>query len=100
MHKAPYVFPVIGGRKIEHLQANIEALSVSLTSEQIGYIDGILPFDVGFPSSLVVRSFSFFGRLGYMTDIWAGEIRHLLFPDDDVCNFRSPAVAESNCAHK
>ncbi|KZT21949.1 aryl-alcohol dehydrogenase [Neolentinus lepideus HHB14362 ss-1] len=49
MHKAPYVFPIFGGRKVEHLHANIEALSVSLTKEQINYIDGILPFEIGFP---------------------------------------------------
>jgi aryl-alcohol dehydrogenase-like predicted oxidoreductase len=24
MHKSPYAFPVVGGRKIEHLKANIE----------------------------------------------------------------------------
>lgn len=24
MHKAPYVFAVVGGRKIEHLKANID----------------------------------------------------------------------------
>jgi aryl-alcohol dehydrogenase-like predicted oxidoreductase len=30
MQKAPYVFPVIGGRKIDQLKSNIEALSVEL----------------------------------------------------------------------
>ena len=57
MHKAPYVFPLIGGRKTEHLLANIEALDITLTAEQIKYIDGILPFDKGFPSSALVRFF-------------------------------------------
>lgn len=55
MHKAPYVFPIIGGRKVEHLQANIEALSISLTEEQIKFIDGVVPFDVGFPAKYMVR---------------------------------------------
>ncbi|KAF8529587.1 hypothetical protein BU17DRAFT_60375 [Hysterangium stoloniferum] len=32
INKAPYVFPIISGRKIEHLQANIEALDLTLTS--------------------------------------------------------------------
>jgi len=53
MHKAPYVFPIIGGRKVEHLHDNIEALSISLTTEQMSYLDDILPFDKGFPSSLI-----------------------------------------------
>ncbi|KAF8644326.1 hypothetical protein AX16_008534 [Volvariella volvacea WC 439] len=49
LHKAKYVFPLIGGRKVEHLQANIEALTISLTPEQIQYLESILPFDVGLP---------------------------------------------------
>lgn len=55
MHKAPFIFPIVGGRKVEHLQANIEALSISLSEEQIKFIDGVLPFDKGFPSTLIVR---------------------------------------------
>ncbi|OCB88659.1 Aldo/keto reductase [Sanghuangporus baumii] len=49
MQKTPYVFPIIGGRKVEHLMANIEALKISLSDEQIRYIESILPFDEGFP---------------------------------------------------
>ncbi|KAL5498134.1 AAD14_4 [Sanghuangporus vaninii] len=49
MQKTPYVFPIIGGRKVEHLMANIEALKISLSDEQIKYIESILPFDPGFP---------------------------------------------------
>ncbi|EPQ54739.1 Aldo/keto reductase [Gloeophyllum trabeum ATCC 11539] len=50
MHKAPYVFPIIGGRKIEHLMDNIQALDISLSDEQIAYIESIIPFNPGFPS--------------------------------------------------
>ncbi|KAJ7147856.1 aryl-alcohol dehydrogenase [Mycena crocata] len=53
MHKAPFVYPIIGGRKVEQLMANIEALDITLTAEQIAYIDGILPFDKGFPNNLL-----------------------------------------------
>lgn len=53
MHKAPYVFPIVGGRKVEHLMDNVEALGISLTREQISYLDGILPFDKGFPNTLI-----------------------------------------------
>jgi Aldo/keto reductase family len=55
MHKAPYVFPIIGGRKVEHLQDNIKALSISLTSEQIEFLEGQVSFDPGFPHSIFVR---------------------------------------------
>lgn len=53
MHKAPFVFPIVGGRKVEHLQANIEALSVRLSEKQIQYLNGILPFDKGFPNNVI-----------------------------------------------
>ncbi|KAJ7650996.1 arylalcohol dehydrogenase [Roridomyces roridus] len=49
MQKTPYCFPIVGGRKIEHLDANIEALDVSLSQEQIEYLESVLPFDPGFP---------------------------------------------------
>ncbi|KAI0700083.1 aryl-alcohol dehydrogenase [Cytidiella melzeri] len=49
MHKAPYSFPIIGGRKVEHLLANIEALSIALSDEDIKFIDGLAPFKIGFP---------------------------------------------------
>lgn len=49
MQKTPYVFPIVGGRKIEHLEANIQALSISLTDEQIRKLDNIVPFNPGFP---------------------------------------------------
>jgi len=53
MHKAPYVFPIIGGRKVEHLQANIQALDIALSTDQIKYLDSILPFDKGFPGNII-----------------------------------------------
>ncbi|KAJ7717373.1 aryl-alcohol dehydrogenase [Mycena maculata] len=53
MHKAPFVFPIIGGRKPEQLLANIEALDITLSREQIAYIEGVLPFDRGFPNGLL-----------------------------------------------
>ncbi|CAI6721539.1 ANL_collapsed_G0027630.mRNA.1.CDS.1 [Saccharomyces cerevisiae] len=51
--KAKKVFPLVGGRKIEHLKQNIEALSIKLTPEQIEYLESIVPFDVGFPTNFI-----------------------------------------------
>ncbi|KAH8114669.1 Aldo/keto reductase [Phellopilus nigrolimitatus] len=53
MQKMPYVFPIIGGRKVEHLLANIEALKISLSDEQIKYLESVLPFDPGFPNTMI-----------------------------------------------
>jgi hypothetical protein len=54
MHKAPYVFPIVGGRKVEQLLGNIEALSISLTHEQIAFLESTVDFDVGFPLNFIV----------------------------------------------
>jgi aryl-alcohol dehydrogenase-like predicted oxidoreductase len=49
MHKAPYVFPIVGGRKVEHLKGNIEALGLKLSEEEMKDIDGAYGFEIGFP---------------------------------------------------
>ncbi|KAJ7886219.1 NADP-dependent oxidoreductase domain-containing protein [Mycena olivaceomarginata] len=51
--QVPYCFPIIGGRKIEHLLSNIEALDISLSNEQMHYLESIIPFDPGFPSVFI-----------------------------------------------
>ncbi|CAD6440553.1 1d13c748-07be-4ada-a05a-8dc7a42727d4 [Sclerotinia trifoliorum] len=56
MQKAPYVFPIVGGRKVEHLKDNIEALKLVLTEEDIAKIDGSNHFDPGFPSTFLSGS--------------------------------------------
>ena len=39
MHKAPYVFPICGGRKVDHLKGNIEALGLVLSDEEMEEIE-------------------------------------------------------------
>lgn len=50
MQKTPFVFPLVGGRKVEHLYDNITALDITLSPQQIDYIESVTPFDVGFPA--------------------------------------------------
>ncbi|KAF9067233.1 hypothetical protein BDP27DRAFT_1365074 [Rhodocollybia butyracea] len=51
--KTPYVFPIIGGRKIENLVDNLEALDITLNDEQIKELESVVPFNAGFPSDFV-----------------------------------------------
>ncbi|EJF65059.1 Aldo/keto reductase [Dichomitus squalens] len=53
MQKTPYVFPIVGGRKVEQLEDNIEGLNIALSEEQIKYLEGVLSFDAGFPHNFV-----------------------------------------------
>ncbi|KAG6819214.1 hypothetical protein H0H93_014120 [Arthromyces matolae] len=53
LQKVPYVFPLIGGRKVEHLLGNIEALDIHLTDEQIKYLEGASDFNIGFPGNFI-----------------------------------------------
>ena len=52
-YKSPYVFPIVGGRKIEHLKSNIEALGIELSDEEVDEIDGAAPFEHGFPLNFI-----------------------------------------------
>lgn len=69
LSKAPNVFPIVGGRKVEHLHDNIKALSIKvcshclysmalandpqLTPKQIEYLESVKPLDIGFPMNFV-----------------------------------------------
>jgi len=53
LHKQAYVFPLIGGKKVEHLKDNIKALDIKLTPEQIEALDATIPFDLGFPRNIM-----------------------------------------------
>ena len=54
MQKTPYVFPIVGGRKVEHLMDNIAALEITLSEEQVKYLEDVLPFVRGFPHDMIV----------------------------------------------
>lgn len=64
MHKTPNVFPIVGQRKVEHLKANIDALSIQLSKEDLAEIDTAIPFDVGFPMSFIFRGSDYTPSLG------------------------------------
>ncbi|KAF7318163.1 hypothetical protein HMN09_00324500 [Mycena chlorophos] len=53
MQKTPCAFLIIGGHKVEHMPANIEALNIALSPEHIAFLEGTLPFEVGFPASMI-----------------------------------------------
>ncbi len=51
--KYPYIYPIVGGRKVNHLEDNIQSLSIKLTEKQIEYLESVTPFDLGFPGNLI-----------------------------------------------
>ncbi|KAJ3541244.1 hypothetical protein NMY22_g3959 [Coprinellus aureogranulatus] len=53
LFKTTYVFPIIGGRKVENLLENIEALDITLTEEQLKYLDSVVPLNLGFPHNII-----------------------------------------------
>ena len=56
MLKTPYVFPIVGCTKAEHLESNIAALGVQLSLEDINEIEVAYPFDHGFPHTFLSGS--------------------------------------------
>jgi aryl-alcohol dehydrogenase-like predicted oxidoreductase len=55
LSKAPHVFPIVGGRKVEHLLGNIEALGLELSEEDVKEIETAYEFDPGFPNTFLFR---------------------------------------------
>lgn len=51
MQKAPYVFPIIGGRKVDHLLGNLKGLEITLTPAEMDAIDQATGFKHGFPTN-------------------------------------------------
>ena len=47
------MFPTIGGNKVSYLKANIDALSLQLTSQDMAEIDKGYDFDLGFPHNFI-----------------------------------------------
>jgi aryl-alcohol dehydrogenase-like predicted oxidoreductase len=56
LQKTPYVFPIVGARKVEQMLANLEALEIDLTAEQVKELEGVVEFDPGFPFTMIVRT--------------------------------------------
>ncbi|KAI6082005.1 putative aldo/keto reductase [Hypoxylon rubiginosum] len=64
--KGPYIFPVVGGRKVEHLKASIEALSLELSGQDIDDIEKAVPFDFGYPQTMLGGP----GGATHPADVW------------------------------
>jgi len=53
MHKARYCYPIIGGRKVEHLLDNAKALEIELSEEQLKFLEEVNPAHVPFPWNFI-----------------------------------------------
>jgi aryl-alcohol dehydrogenase-like predicted oxidoreductase len=71
LQKYPYVYPIVGGRKIDHLKGNIEALELELDEKDIEEIEAASDFQVGFPMNFI---FEFGGGQKYKTDMTGQDV--------------------------
>lgn len=55
-YKAPYVFPIVGARKVDHISGNISALRLALSIDEIEEIESAYEFDHGFPHTFLSGS--------------------------------------------
>ncbi|KAL9001774.1 MAG: hypothetical protein Q9188_005266 [Gyalolechia gomerana] len=53
IHKAPYVLPIVGRRKVDYLMGSIEALSLALSPEEMEEVEVAVEFDPGFPLNVI-----------------------------------------------
>ncbi|KAE9396472.1 sterigmatocystin biosynthesis dehydrogenase stcV [Gymnopus androsaceus JB14] len=56
MQKTPYVFPIVGGRTVDHIQGSIDGLKVELSEDEVKEIEAAYPFDHGFPHTFLSGS--------------------------------------------
>jgi aryl-alcohol dehydrogenase-like predicted oxidoreductase len=66
MSKTINVFPIIGGRKVEHLKDNIKALSIKLSDEQIKKLESVKSFDPGFPNTFIGENPAISGQPNFL----------------------------------
>ncbi|RYP48893.1 hypothetical protein DL768_005317 [Monosporascus sp. mg162] len=64
--KGPYIFPVIGARKVEHLKDSVNALGLELTKDDVEEIEKAVPFDFGYPQTILGGS----GGATHPSDVW------------------------------
>ncbi|KAG1748743.1 NADP-dependent oxidoreductase domain-containing protein [Suillus lakei] len=83
MQKAPYVFPIIGGRKVEQLEANLECLAISLTPEQVKYLESIVPFAPGFPYTMIGDGTQYTRMLQHVAYLEKKPLAQAIVPDAD-----------------
>ncbi|KAE8310496.1 Norsolorinic acid reductase B [Aspergillus transmontanensis] len=71
MQKAPYVFPIVGVRKVDHLTGVEPAVHISLTDEEVNTIENAYEFDPGFPHTFLSGSMFTQGppKGGYSPDV-------------------------------
>ncbi|KAI4743730.1 putative aryl-alcohol dehydrogenase Aad14 [Aureobasidium sp. EXF-12298] len=66
MSKTTNVFPLVGGRKVEHLHDNIKALSIKLSDEQIKKLEDVKPLDIGFPNNFIGENPAISGQPNFL----------------------------------
>lgn len=71
VQKTPYVFPIVGARKVEHLMGVEPAVHISLTDEEVNTIENAYEFDPGFPHTFLSGSMFAQGppKGGYSPDV-------------------------------
>lgn len=72
LHKSTYVCPIIGCRKMEHLESNVKALDINLSADDIEKINAAYDFRYGFPHDFLWSAFEDPGSNGATraSDVW------------------------------
>lgn len=78
--KYPYVFPIVGGTKISHLEDNVKAIGTVLTDEQIKKIEDTVPFELGFPLSMIGPDPHLFGETKFPLLAHGGHVDWVKYP--------------------
>jgi Aldo/keto reductase family len=73
LQKAPYVFPIVGARTVEHVKSYNDALRVELSKEDMDAIDTAIPFNPPFPVNFL---YLFGGDRKYDLTLTGSDVYH------------------------
>ena len=71
--KAPYTFPILGGRTTKSLRSSIGALKLTLSQQEMHAIDDASPLDRGFPNGFLAPEVVH-GQIEGPGDLWASRL--------------------------
>ena len=71
------VFPIIGGRQVEQLRENLQALSIKLSEDDVTYLESVKKFEIGWPHDFIGEDPRVNGVVNSMT----AQSAFLVFPD-------------------
>lgn len=82
LQKAPYVFPIIGARTLDHLTGSMRGVAICLSDDEVSAIEGAVAFSHGFPTNFLNHAM-FDPSAPEVMVVGADRVKHNILPTFD-----------------